>query len=195
MEDGFYYYLDNTYGILLVCDRTTYAVGINSLGEKLTIGGWDPKLIDDGSEYYIGLSAVKAVIAEYEMLGGKTMLTDRIKKLLSIDDIRELKYILFYKRLTDKKILSISKEVLYCTQQGDRISNNIIRSAGDKLFNLADVIIRRLNLYDRKYQLCLTGSITRFGGYIIEPLCDKIYNRYDNIEIFTYTKSKDINLY
>lgn len=195
MEDRFYYYLDNTCGILLFCDKTTCAVGINSLGQKITLGGWDSKLIDDGSEYYIGLSAVKAIIAEYEMLGGKTMLTERIRELLKLEDISELKYILYNKKLTDRRLIRISKEVLNCTQKGDRISHNILKSAAGKLFEMTDVIVRRLSMYDRKYQLCLTGGITEFGEYITEPLCDRIYSRYDNIEIFTYNKSKNISFY
>jgi N-acetylglucosamine kinase-like BadF-type ATPase len=186
MEDMFHYYLDNNYGILLVSDRTTYAVGINSLGEKLTVGGWDSRFLEDGSEYYIGLCAIKAAIAEYELLGGKTLLTEKVKDQLKINNLDELKYILYYRKLSEKKILSLSKEVLKCAEQNDRISLNIVNNAAQKLFDLADIIIRRLNMYDIKYNLCLTGSITKFNSYITQPLYDKIYNRYDNIEIFTY---------
>lgn len=186
MENIHDYCLGNNSGILLVSDRCSYVVGINSFGEKLTIGGWDSKLIDDGSEYYIGLSSIKAAIAEYEMLGGKTILTEQIKNRLKINTLDELKYILYNKKLNDKKILSLSKEVLNCAQKGDRMSISILSSAADKLFNIIDIIIRRLNMYDCKYNLCLTGSVINFGTYITQPLCDKIYNKYDNIEIFTY---------
>ena len=189
----FYYYLDKKSGILLVCDTFSYAVGVNSEGEKLTIGGWGSRLLDDGSEYYIGLCAIKAAISEYEMLGGKTQLTEGIKNRLKIEDLNELKYILYYKKLNDKKIYSLSKEVLRCAKLGDRISINIINSAADKLFNMIDILIRRLNMYGTKYNLCLTGSIVRFGEYITEPLCDRIYSRYDNIEIFTHNNFKAKN--
>lgn len=182
----FYYYLDKNSGILLMCDRFSYAVGVNSEGERLTIGGWGSRLIEDGSEYYIGLSAIKAAISEYEMLGGRTQLTEAIKNKLKVKNLNELKYILYYKTLNDKKIQSLSKEVLKCARQGDRISLNIINSAADKLFNMTDILIRRLNMYDKKYNLCLTGSIVCFDEYITNPLCDKIYNRYDNIEVFTH---------
>lgn len=186
MENMFSHCLDKDSGILLVSDRCSYAVGINSLGHKLTVGGWDSRLVDDGSEYYIGLSAIKAAIAEYEMLGGKTILTEQVKNQLKIDTLQELKYILYYKKLTDKRILSLSKEVLSCAQKGDRISLSILNSAAEKLFNMVDIIIRRLSMYDRKYDLCLTGSVINFGENLMQPLCDKIINRYDNIEIFTY---------
>lgn len=186
MEDIFYYYLDKNSGILLVCGRFSYAIGINSLEEKLTVGGWGSKLIDDGSEYYIGLAAIKAAIAEYEMLGGKTILSEAIIKNLRLEDLKELKYILYYKKLNDKRIYSLSKEVLRCAKLGDRISINIISSAADKLFNMTDILIRRLNMYDTKYNLCLTGSIVEYGDYITNPLCDRIYSRYDNIEVFTH---------
>jgi N-acetylglucosamine kinase-like BadF-type ATPase len=186
MEGMFDYCLGNKCGILLVSDRCSYAAGINSLGEKLTIGGWDSKLLEDGSQYYIGLSAIKAAIAEYEMLGGKTILTEQVKNKLKINTLDELKCILYDKKLNDKKIFSLSREVLNCAQKGDRISISILSSAADKLFNMIDIIIRRLNMYDCKYDLCLTGSVINFGSYITQPLCDKIYNKYDNIEIFTY---------
>jgi N-acetylglucosamine kinase-like BadF-type ATPase len=186
VENVFCNCLGNNFGILLVSDKCSYALGSNSLGEKLSIGGWDSKLIDDGSEYYIGLNAIKAAIAEYEMLGGKTILTERVKNNFKINTLDELKYILNYKKLNDKKILSLSREVLNCAQKDDRISISILSNAADKLFNMVDIIIKRLNMYDSKYDLCLTGSVVSFGTYITQPLCDKIYNRYDNIEIFTY---------
>lgn len=182
----FRYYFDNNSGILLVSDKCSYAIGENSLGQSLTIGGWDSRIVDDGSEYYIGLGAIKAVIAEYEMLGGKTILTEHVKNEFKIKSLEELKYILYYKRLTDKKILELSNQVLKCAKQGDRISQSILNSAAEKLFNMIDIIVRRLNMYDCQYNLCLTGGILKFGEYIIQPLCDKINRRYDNIEVFTY---------
>jgi N-acetylglucosamine kinase-like BadF-type ATPase len=190
MEEMLNYYLDNHCGILLVGDKNSYAVGANNLGQKLTIGGWKSGIMDDGSEYYIGLCAIKAVISEYEMLGGKTLLTSEVKNNLKIQDIGELKHKLYYKKITDKRVLAISKEVHNCAELGDRISISIFNSAAEKLFNMADVMIRRLNMYDSKYKMCITGNIVSFGEYIMKPLCDKIYGRYDNIEIFTYNRNK-----
>ncbi|MCM0650972.1 hypothetical protein NBE98_21675 [Clostridium swellfunianum] len=182
----FRYYLDSNSGILLVGGRCSYAFGVNNIGQSITIGGWDSRIVEDGSEYYMGLCAIKAAIAEYEMLGGKTILTDKVKSQLKIDSLEELKYILYYKRLTDRKILALSKEVLECAKEGDRISLSIIKSASEKLFNMVDIIVRRLSMYDCKYNLCFTGSILKFDSYITQPFCDKINNRYDNIDVFTY---------
>ncbi len=188
MENMFYYCLGNNSGILLFSESYSYAVGINSLGERLTIGGWDSRLLDDGSEYFIGLNAIKAAIAEYEMLGGKTILTEQVKNKLKITSLEELKYIFHYKykKLSDIKISNLSKVVLDCAKKDDRISLSILSSAADRLFNMVDIIIRRLNMYDCKYNLFLAGNISKFGEYITQPLCDKISNRYDNIEIFTH---------
>jgi N-acetylglucosamine kinase-like BadF-type ATPase len=195
MEHLFNYYLDDNSGILLVSNRCSYAVGINRAGQKLLIGGWDSRFVDDGSEYYIGLSAIKAAIAEYEMLGGRTNLTEQVKTQLKITTLEELKYILSSKKLSDKKIMKLSNEVLKCAENGDRISQSILNCAAERLFNMIDIIVRRLNMYDCKYNLCLAGGIIKFGEYIIEPLCDKIYNRYDNIEIFTHNNvDKENNL-
>lgn len=190
MVDMFSYYLDNNCGILIRADKTSSAVGINNEGEKLYIGGWGTRLGEDGSEYYIGLQAIKAVISEYELLEAKTMLTEAVKKQLKVKDIEELKNNLCFGKISDKKICSISEDVLNCALLGDRISINIVSKASEKLFNMVDIIVRRLNMYDQKYNICLTGSITRFGDYILEPLCDKIYSRYDNLQIFTYNKAE-----
>jgi N-acetylglucosamine kinase-like BadF-type ATPase len=195
MENMFSYCLGNNSGILLVSDICSYAIGINSLGQKLTVGGWDSKLVDDGSEYYIGLRAIKAAIAEYEMLGGKTLFTEQVKRQFKINTLDELRYILSNKKLGDKKILNLSKEVLNCARQGDRICLGILNNSAEKLFNMVDIIIRRLNMYDCKYKLCLTGSIIKFDTYVIKPLCDKINNRYDNIEVFTYNNQNSKGLF
>jgi N-acetylglucosamine kinase-like BadF-type ATPase len=193
IENIFNYHLDKR-GVLLVSDKTSYAVGINSLGERLSIGGWGTRLNDDGSEYYIGLNAVRAVISEYEMMDGRTMLTEGVKKRLKIESINELRYAFYYRKLTENRICTLSSEVLRCAQKGDRISVGIINKAAEKLFNMVDIIIRRLNMYDSEYKLYFAGSTCKFGAYIIEPLYDKIYSRYDNIEIITYNNLEDKGL-
>lgn len=195
MVDMFNCCLEGNCGILLVADKTSYAVGVNSGGVKLYMGGWGTRLAEDGSEYHIGLMAVKAVIAEYERLEGRTLLSETVIRQLNIKDIGELKYQLQHRKINDKKICSLSCEVLNCARLGDRISINIINKASERLFDMVDIIVRRLYMYDQSYSLCLSGSIAGFREFILEPLCDKIYKRYDNLTVFTYTKNNQKKIF
>lgn len=182
-ENAFYASLAKEYGIVILSGTGSFATGINKNGEKLTVGGWGPILGDEGSGYFIGIQAIKAAIAQYEYLGPYTLLTSYILEYFEIDGINMLKKAVYKDGINAKLIASLSKFVLKGAEEGDAVSLKILNESATHLFDMANIIIKRLNMFDGEYELCLTGGISNFGDYILDPLSNMIYEKYKNISL------------
>lgn len=182
-ENSFYGALAKECGIVILSGTGSFAMGINEKGEKLTVGGWGPLLWDEGSGYFVGIRAIKAAINQYENLGKETILYGEVLEHFGIKDINMLKSVLYKEEFNIKQIAALSKSVLKGAVIKDNICLQIIDETAGYLFNMADIVIKRLNMKYSGYDLCLTGGINNFGDYIIEPLSNRVKERYKNISV------------
>ena len=182
-ESAFYGALAKESGIVILSGTGSFAMSINKRGQRLSVGGWGPLLGDEGSGYFMGIKAIRAAIAQYEYFGLSTVLTPMVLEHFSISDINMLKREVYKEGLNTKKIASLSKAVLKGATLGDTVSLGIIEESSHHLFKLVDVIIKKLDMSDGNYELCLTGGINNFGDYIMKPLKFMIYEKYHNISI------------
>lgn len=141
---------------------------------------------DEGSGYYVGIRALKAVVDYYEGRGPYTSLVEKVKEKFEINSISGLRRSLYINSNGDEgltkvhEIASLSKEVLNCVLEGDMMSSLIIREASKELFVLAETVIRKLNMYDSGYPVAIAGGLTGFGEYIYEPFRHEIEYKYPN---------------
>lgn len=66
------------YGVAVISGENSLAFGVGRNGLKARAGGWGYLLGDEGSSYWIGLEAVKAVLAQADGRGDETALTEMI---------------------------------------------------------------------------------------------------------------------
>ena len=65
-------------GIVQIAGTGAVTLGINENGEVARSGGWGYLFDDEGSGFYLGNEALKAVFRSFDNRGKKTSLTDRI---------------------------------------------------------------------------------------------------------------------
>ncbi|MFH1926584.1 MAG: BadF/BadG/BcrA/BcrD ATPase family protein [Chloroflexota bacterium] len=179
----FYGALGGEHGVVVSAGTGSFAMGINREGERLSIGGWGPLLGDEGSGYSIGLDALKAVIRQYEGRGRKTALTPLIQEYYSITDINELKTCIYRRHINQKGISALTPLVLQGARAGDVVAIKIIESAGAALAEMAKIIIRRLKMDTREYDLVLTGGIGKLGDFIWVPFSNQVKKEFKEINI------------
>lgn len=179
--NAFYGALSGEFGVVLLSGTGSFAMGMNKDGKMFTSGGWGPVTGDEGSGYFMGVQALKAVMNEYDNMGDKTVLTEMIKSLMKINDINELKKVLYDGSFKTRDIASLSKLVKYGAEQNDKVCECIIGECAKKLFLLADAVIKKLDMENESCDISLTGGIKNFGTLIIEPLREMIESRYLNI--------------
>jgi Predicted N-acetylglucosamine kinase len=182
-ESAFYGALAGDAGIVILSGTGSFAIGINCKGEKASAGGWGPLVGDEGSGYYMGVEAIKAAIAWYEYFGPETLLTPMVMEHFNIKDMNRLKREVYRNGLDTRNIAALSRAVLKGAELNDAVSLRIIEQSAAHLFRLTDVVIRKLNLDGRSCKLSLTGGISNFGGFILNPLKEMLYEEYKNIEV------------
>ncbi len=180
---AFYGSLALDYGIVILSGTGSFAMGVNRQGEELSVGGWGPLVGDEGSGYQMGIMAIKAAIAEYEHRGPETLLMPMVLEHFGIDHINMLKKELYKEGLNTKRIASLSKSVLRGAELKDNVALAIINESSVHLYKLAELIIKKLEMTDDHYKLCLTGGISNFGKYILNPLTAMLHENYDNITV------------
>jgi len=168
-------------GVVVLAGTGSFGMGITETGAQLVVGGWGPLLGDEGSGYYIGLSALKAVTRAYDGRGNKTLLTQLVKDHYCIEAVPDLIAAVYGKRDDRRNISAISPLVLEAARAGDEVALGIVDDAGRCLAELAKTIIRRLGMDSNEYSLVLTGGISNYGDLIRSPLRDEVRTEFKSI--------------
>ena len=171
------------FGIVVLSGTGSFAAGVNRKGERLELGGWGPVLGDEGSGYHMGIACLKAVIAEYEQTGVKTLLTPKVMDFFGVKDVQDIRHTVYSPDFDKREISRLSLAVEEAALEGDRVALQIIREAAEALAALACGILRRLEMNDGEYDVVLTGGISNLGKRIEEPFAAYIRSRHPNVRI------------
>lgn len=60
-------------------------------------------------------------------------------------------------------------------EQGDPIANDLVRWAGKELGEMANAVIRQLNLQDSEFEIALIGSMFKSGEILIAPMREMVH--------------------
>ena len=78
------------WGLALVAGTGAVAFGQNLAGEIAVVGGWGYWFGDEGSAYWLGQQALRAISQASDGRGPSTKLTERVSDSLDISDPREI---------------------------------------------------------------------------------------------------------
>ncbi|NSW89192.1 MAG: hypothetical protein HPY74_00680 [Firmicutes bacterium] len=183
--NAFYSALLKPYGIIVLSGTGSFALGINREGKKHKLGGWGPILGDEGSGYFIGILCLKSVIKEYEETGLKTTLTPKVLDFFGIKEVTELRKKVYSEECNRSIISSLSKIVHESARDGDVVAIEIINNAAKHLAEYVRVIVEKLNMYDKEYDVVLTGGISNFGELILKPFTEEVKKISDCLNVGT----------
>ncbi len=126
-------------------------------------GGWDFLLADEGSAYYLGREALRAVVRSFDGRGPHTALTNLILKKLHSKTVPHMIshiYDVWARNPQDYKsyIASFAPLVDAAARRKDGVAKRIIHTAGEELALAAHAVIRALKV--EHVELCVgyTGS-------------------------------------
>ena len=144
-------------GVYVYAGTGSITVYRDSIGRLRTIGGWGYLLGDEGAGYWIGISALRVILADLE-----NGITDsRLSPIIAnegqtptFNQIKELVY-----GSPRSKVAALAKEVIDLAKAGDEKSLEIIKSAAQELASLVE--------RTRKVIGNTNGSVV-FGGGIAQ---------------------------
>ncbi|MCI0712611.1 MAG: hypothetical protein L0154_20815 [Chloroflexi bacterium] len=159
------------YGVLVLSGTGSLAYGINRRGESATVGAWGPLTGDEGSGYWIGTEAIKAIFRATDGRGQPTALADMIYRKLGLEDEWAL-LTWRYQSAHTSDVARLVPDVLRLAEEGDDVAREIIDMAASELALQAKTVIKRLNM--KKPLVAFTGGILQRDNLLSRQLCQHL---------------------
>ncbi|HET7698487.1 MAG TPA: BadF/BadG/BcrA/BcrD ATPase family protein [Vicinamibacterales bacterium] len=157
-------------GVVLVAGTGSIAYGRNAQNQSARAGGWGYVLGDEGSGYWIGRAALRAVLREADRRGPATQLTGLLLHYYGVARAQDLIAQVYHGALRPAAIASLAQCVQGAFNNGDEVAIHILRSAADQLESSAVSVARRLELIGTEFPIVLAGGIFRAVPWLDEEL-------------------------
>jgi N-acetylglucosamine kinase-like BadF-type ATPase len=162
--------LGDAAGIVIVSGTGSIAYGRNEQGEAARAGGWGYVLGDEGSGYWIGRLALRAVVRHADGRGRVTSLTPRLLAHFGVERATELIHKVYQDELNPRSIAAVAKYVQQARDEGDSVAASILNRAADELMTAATAVMSRLDLSERPFTFVLAGGMF----HALPWLCDQM---------------------
>lgn len=149
-------------GLIVIAGTGSVALGKDDQGREIRAGGWGHLFGDEGSAYWIGREAVRALLAEHEATGGQTILTPMLSSRFGFGSPYELMNRYYAGSLSRQHLAGLATYVDEASEAGDRVAEQILTHAGRDLAKMASAII--FLLFSRHDQLSEKPIVCYSGG-------------------------------
>ncbi|QNK56625.1 N-acetylglucosamine kinase [Paenibacillus sp. PAMC21692] len=180
MESTLFGALGAKEGIAVLAGTGSFAMGVNEHGDNFVVGGWGPIIGDPGSGYAVSASALRAAALAHEGRGPNTLISDKLKRHYGVTDIAQLKSV-----ISADNTGSLTYLVREAACEGDGVAKKLIFEAGEQLAELAQAVIKRLDMDDARYKVVLTGGMTVFGDPLLSAFTASLRRECPSITIGT----------
>ncbi|MEN8097979.1 MAG: N-acetylmuramic acid 6-phosphate etherase, partial [Chloroflexota bacterium] len=150
------------WGIAIISGTGSLAFGMDPDGKEARAGGWGYLLGDEGSGYAIGLAGLQAVARATNERGPKTSLTELLLAHINLAKPQDLIRYIYGASAPRNTIADLSPIVQNAAQEGDKIAQEIIQTAGSELALAVKVVADQLNLKE-PIPCALAGSVLTKG--------------------------------
>jgi N-acetylglucosamine kinase-like BadF-type ATPase len=147
-------------GIVIVSGTGSIAYGRNARAEAARAGGWGYVLGDEGSGYWIGRLALRAVVRHADGRGPDTSLTGAA----------ELIHRVYHEELAPSAIGALARYVEQAREAGDLVAVGILDHAVEELMIAAEAVMKRLEMGDESFSFVLAGGMF----YAVPWLCEQL---------------------
>ena len=157
-------------GVVIISGTGSIAYGRNQAHEAARAGGWGYVLGDEGSGYWIGRAALRAVLREADHRGQRTALTPLLLEHFGVARAQALLHEVYYSNLRPAAIGSLAQCVEKAAREGDKAAVGILGSAAEELEASGLSVARRLGLDGTRFTFVLSGGIFKAVPWLREEL-------------------------
>jgi glucosamine kinase len=161
-------------GVVVIAGTGSIAYGRNGQNQAARAGGWGYMLGDEGSGYWIGRAALRAVLREADRRGPATQLTGLLLHYYGVAKAQDLIHQVYHGTLRPGAIASLAQCVQGAFTGGDTVAIGILRGAADQLESSALSVARRLDLIGTEFPFVLSGGIFRAVPWLEEELSRRL---------------------
>jgi N-acetylglucosamine kinase-like BadF-type ATPase len=157
-------------GVVIISGTGSISYGRNSRHEGARAGGWGHVLGDEGSGYWIGRAALRAVLREADRRGRPTVLTPLLLKHFDVSEAQNLIHEVYQNKMRPASIGALARIVQTAFSDGDAAATGILRAAADELESAGVSVAKRLRLDEEPFAFILAGGILRAVPWLREEL-------------------------
>src|SRR5512141_2062058 len=113
-------------GVVIISGTGSIAYGRNAQRRAARAGGWGYVLGDEGSGYWIGRAALRAVLREADRRAEPTALTPLLLKHFDVDKPSDLLHAVYFRGVKPPEIAALAPYVQEAFEKGDRVAAGIL---------------------------------------------------------------------
>jgi N-acetylglucosamine kinase-like BadF-type ATPase len=144
-------------GTVLIAGTGSIAYGRDANGRAARAGGWGYVLGDEGSGYWLGRQALRAVVRAADGRGPRTALTPRVLAHYGVASPQDLVRLMSGGGAKPAAIATLAREVEAAADDRDAVAQRLVSDAARQLASAAESVVRRLDLHCAP--LLLSGGI------------------------------------
>ena len=133
-------------GTVVIAGTGSIAYGRDGLGRGARAGGWGYVLGDEGSGYWLGRLALRAVVRAADGRGEPTALTERVLAHYGVKEPRDLVREIYEGGTKPSAIAALAREVGAAAAAGDRVAAHLVSVAAKELAGAVLSVARRLSI-------------------------------------------------
>jgi N-acetylglucosamine kinase-like BadF-type ATPase len=157
-------------GIVIVSGTGSIAYGCDRNGTAARAGGWGYVLGDEGSGYWIGRLAMRAVVTAADGRGAPTTLTGRLLTHFGVRRPDELLQMVYRSNFKPAALALLATHVQQARDEGDAAAATILELAAQELVRAAGSVTAQLNLADEEFTFVLAGGMFKAVPWLREQL-------------------------
>lgn len=161
-------------GVVVIAGTGSIAYGRNERNQAARAGGWGYVLGDEGSGYWIGRAALRAVLRAADRRGPATRLTGLLLDYYGVPKAQDLIHQVYHGVLRPSAIAALAKCVQSAFTDGDAVAIGILRDAADELESSAVSVASRLEIIGTSFPFVLSGGILRAVPWLEDELARRL---------------------
>ncbi|MFY3791436.1 N-acetylglucosamine kinase [Ureibacillus sp. MALMAid1270] len=146
-------------GIVQIAGTGAITIGLNENNKMVRVGGWGYLFDDDGSGFYLGNEALRAVFQHHDGRGMDTTLTEAILYHFEVMAVPDLIEKIYGKDHPRSVIAPLSRYVVKLAELGDQVANTIIENACKKMMHSIKTCHSQLFEQDHNTSVILSGGV------------------------------------
>ncbi|MDR1687026.1 MAG: hypothetical protein LBS21_00235 [Clostridiales bacterium] len=144
-------------GVVVYSGMSAWGAAAGEDGALYFAGGYGNLVPDAASGYYIGMQAISAALSSNDLRTEKTSLLKSVTDHFKLNDITELKKIIYSKDFNENTVAELALAVKYASSGGDNTALEIESQAAIALSQIANALIKKSGL--SQATVCMAGSV------------------------------------
>ncbi|HVO12279.1 MAG TPA: BadF/BadG/BcrA/BcrD ATPase family protein [Vicinamibacteria bacterium] len=161
-------------GVVIICGTGSIAYGRNPRNQAARAGGWGYILGDEGSGYWIGRRALRAVARAADGRGPGTALTALVLSHFGIGEASDLVAEIYERQLRHHALAQVARLVQRARDEGDSVATRILEAAAHELLASARSVVERLRMAGEEFDFVLAGGVFTGVPWLAEELTRRL---------------------